>query len=543
MDALRNFVTECGGSSSSNSNNSDSVNAVAGDIKPPEENSSQNVLPSTPTAGTLLITACIDFDNATSKTPVGLDTPHVIALKKRIVKAFSSSSSMHSFFLAEDGGIYAMGRNDHGQLGIGSQTTENYPVLMEEIHSRLSVSKISTGRSHSLFLMSNGEVYGCGSNEQGQLGLGENKTALRDSLRPVKLPFTATIRDIACGYDHSLVCNTSGQVFAFGHPEYGQLGFGSNGSFIKDGGKGAAVQYRCVTSPRQIEMFVQKDSRGKLEAEIPASQLCIRAVAAGRNHSMCLEDWEDGRANRVFSWGFGGYGRLGHTSGNDEFLPRDISTFAPGLVRLGPDGQPPAPNPQKIIVDIVCGSTYSLAISKSKAMYFWGKLSNSPRGEATMYPKMVMDLYGWQTRLCCGGSNSVFVAADDAVIAWGAPVAGKFGLEGGAKSSTGAKIVEAVSGLKTLSVSCGYGHVCFVVCAEEGNAVAEAKLAALPELPGAPADEGGAGESNKPSKKGGKKGAADVSDSAPTTGKGKKRAAEAPAAAAAPAGKKKAAKK
>lgn len=252
--------------------------------------------------GILLITACNDFENMSSKQATGLDVPHSMLLKAKFVKSYSSSSSMHSFSVTDDGKIYAMGRNDRGQLGLGHQTLVNYPVLMQNFSAApgVSVKKIACGRSHSLFLMSNGEVYGCGCNEQGQLGLGESKTALKDSLRPVKLPFSssAEIRDIACGHDHSLACDSNGRALTFGHPEYGQCGFGSNGSFIKDGGKGANVQYRYIRSPRMIELFVVKDARGKVDDQLPAVAVFVRAVAAGKNHSMCLEDWEEGRANR-----------------------------------------------------------------------------------------------------------------------------------------------------------------------------------------------------------------------------------------------------
>ena len=30
---------------------------------------------------------------------------------------------------------------------------------------------------------------------------------------------------------------------------------------------------------------------------------------------------------RVFSWGFGGYGRLGHADNKDEMVPRQIKSF------------------------------------------------------------------------------------------------------------------------------------------------------------------------------------------------------------------------
>ena len=57
-------------------------------------------------------------------------------------------------------------------------------------------------------------------------------------------------------------------------------------------------------------------------------------------------------------------------------------------------------------------------------MYFWGKLSNSPRGEASMYPKIVDELCGFRTHDFSGASNGVFVIADENVVAWGVPACG-----------------------------------------------------------------------------------------------------------------------
>lgn len=433
-----------------------------------------------PVGGTLLITGCHDYENATSKTPEGLDEPHKILLPHAIKQSFSSSSSFHSFFLSENGILYAVGRNDRGQLGTGDIVTYPNPV---ELHSSglfpagSVIIKVATGRSHSLILLNSGEVYGCGANTQGQLGLGDSKTALRDALRFVRITSLVGIRDISCGYDHSIACDRSGKLFTFGHPQYGQLGHGSDGSFIKDGGKGAAMQFKCIFIPRQVDLFLTKDSHGKTVAEIPASEVIIRVVGTGKNHSVCVEDWDNNGLNRVFSFGFGGYGRLGHNGGNDEYFPREITIFQ----TLVAGKQVPPANPQKQIHQIVCGSTFSMSISKSKHLYFWGKLSNSQRGEATMYPKLEMNLHGWNTRLIAGGSNSIFVAADDSCMAWGVPVAGKFGLEGGAKSSVSAKFVEALAGLTVTDISCGYGHITFVVSAT--GSVAEAKLAAFPDLP------------------------------------------------------------
>lgn len=42
---------------------------------------------------------------------------------------------------------------------------------------------------------------------------------------------------------------------------------------MKDGGKGPAVQYRFVSTPKPITTFVQKDNKGKVTAQFPSSRL------------------------------------------------------------------------------------------------------------------------------------------------------------------------------------------------------------------------------------------------------------------------------
>ena len=195
-------------------------------------------------AGMILLAGCIDFDNS-SKTPEGLDEPHCIDLGVPISKSYSSSISLHMFFVSMDAKrVFVMGKNDHGQCGTGAVTTVRYPVeisLNDVLSPGDRILSIATGRSHSLLLLSNGDVWGTGANSEGQLGLGDTKTAAKDTLKFVKLPLTR-IRDISCGHDHSLACDLDGKLFTWGHPQYGCLGYGNDGSFIKESGKGPAIQ-------------------------------------------------------------------------------------------------------------------------------------------------------------------------------------------------------------------------------------------------------------------------------------------------------------
>ena len=319
--------------------------------------SSSSSAPTTTTTSevdqSLLFIGYNDWDTPLSNNPTGFDVYHRIVFPTTSVKnVFTSSTSFHLFILTKDDSLYIMGKNDHGQLGTGDLISQKIPTKLKlDISSK--VVKIATGRSHTLLLLANGTVLGTGSNLFGQLGLGDGKTATKDYMKFTPLPLE-NIVDISAGENFSMACSRTGQLFVFGHPEFGQLGLGSTGEYIKDGGKkGAAIQYNCVTRPRQILTFYSKDSHGKVTETIPADRMKIRKVAAGKNHAVCLEDWEEGHQNRLFAWGFGGYGRLGHNSSSDELVPREVSYFnQSNAIKL---------NPQKFIRDIQACTTFSLA--------------------------------------------------------------------------------------------------------------------------------------------------------------------------------------
>jgi len=463
MNVLENFISENTGVSAPSS---DSGSGKC------DEKKDAVTAPSESAGGELLISGCCDWLHMTAKSAKGLDLPHHVSLPVPVQATFSSPSSSHLFLLLADHTLLAMGKNDRGQLGLGNRTSRHSPAVVSPpwpVERRLL--KVATGKAHSLFLLDSGEVYACGSAACGQLGLGSGKRALDDVQAPVPVTALAEVVDIACGVEFSLVCTSSGQVLAFGHPEYGQLGNGQTGEFLKEGKAG--MSFAHVSSPAAVRVFVRKDQRGNVVQKVPASEVKVVAVAAGKNHCLCLEAGhgagdEDGGRNRVFSWGFGGYGRLGHNCALDEMTPREV-------VALSSEQQP---SPQKQIRQIFAGSTYSLAVSASGHTYFFGILPNSPRGEACTYPRIMQELHDYPAEQVGGGSSWVMVASrapaapSSDVIFWGTPTAGKFGLEGNTKSSANPKFVEAAEGLRVLNLVCGYGHCCMVVTRAEGQSEA-----------------------------------------------------------------------
>lgn len=163
---------------------------------------------------------------------------------------------------------------------------------------------------------------------------------------------------------------------------------------------------------------------------------------------------------------------------------------------------------------MICGSSFSLFITKTRQIYFCGMMSNSPRGEAQTYPKITDELYDWSVGGAAAGSNLIVVSAEDACVAWGVPVAGKLGLEGMATTTRVPKYVDSVRGFVSCDVSCGYGHTSFVLAAAPGSSeetTLRAKYPVYPSIADAAPPAAAAGGSKKrkePAAKGAAKGAA-----------------------------------
>lgn len=100
--------------------------------------------------------------------------------------------------------------------------------------------------------------------------------------------------------------------------------------------------------------------------------------------------------------------------------------------------------------------------------------------------------------VCGAGPNLILVASNklepssggngNTCIGWGQPTAGKLGFEGDVRSSTNPKFMSALAGLRVQDISCGYGHVCFLVTEDEA-----ASASGFGSSPKKPANE----ESNK----------------------------------------------
>ena len=129
----------------------------------------------------------------------------------------------HTVVAMRSGLVWAMGCNSEGQLGVGRGSEwVSGPQPVSGLPA--DVVQLAAGAGHSLARTGRGEVWVWGSNTEGQLGLGEDSEETVFS--PTLLPLSSGVSHISCGYYHSALVTTQGQLITFGEADGGKLGLG-----------------------------------------------------------------------------------------------------------------------------------------------------------------------------------------------------------------------------------------------------------------------------------------------------------------------------
>ncbi|RBP99879.1 hypothetical protein CRD59_02275, partial [Bifidobacterium xylocopae] len=150
-------------------------------------------------------------------SPVVLDAP----AGHRFVRV--AAGGMYSLALTEDGRLYAWGANGQGQLGMSGSGPDS-PRLVET--NGVSLREVMAVGGTSAAVGSTGDVYMWGANGDGQLGDGSSVDS--SSLRKLVLPGGARVAGLALGSSHAVAVDAAGRVYAWGANGSGQLGDGSS---------------------------------------------------------------------------------------------------------------------------------------------------------------------------------------------------------------------------------------------------------------------------------------------------------------------------
>lgn len=230
----------------------------------------------------------------------------------------------HCLAVTMEGTVQSWGRNQNGQLGLGTTEDSLVPQKIQAFQG-ISVKMIAAGAEHTVAVTEDGVLYGWGWGRYGNLGLGDRN----DRLVPEKVTDTKEKMEIvACGWRHTISVSSSGSLYTYGWSKYGQLG---HGDFLDH------------LVPHQLEALRHE---------------FVSQISGGWRHTMAVTS--DGK---LYGWGWNKFGQVG--SGDN------IDHCSPIQVRF--------PNEQKV-VQISCGWRHTLAVTERDNVFSWGRGTNGQLG-------------------------------------------------------------------------------------------------------------------------------------------------------------------
>uniref|UniRef100_A0A7S0E4A4 RCC1-like domain-containing protein n=1 Tax=Hanusia phi TaxID=3032 RepID=A0A7S0E4A4_9CRYP len=276
-----------------------------------------------------------------------------------------SAGHRHAAAIVGGGQVFVWGRGFSGQLGLGSNKSHFTP---QPLPFSMPVKTLSCGGSHSLFVTEDGRLFATGRGKEGQLGTGSQESVLEPV--EVRLPEEAArVTATACGKDFSVIATESGQVYTFGSDDYGQLGLGQFARYamtpkevaVLSGKKVrsvAAGDYHAAAVTADGKLYTwgygrsgQLGNGNTVDVSLPVlvrelQNLRVQSVACGCDHTVAVLE-----SGEVFVMGRGREGQLGRGDIVESPVayrsaPLQVTSFAHDRIRVH---------------QVACGTSHTLA--------------------------------------------------------------------------------------------------------------------------------------------------------------------------------------
>jgi alpha-tubulin suppressor-like RCC1 family protein len=246
----------------------------------------------------------------------------------------------HVLALKPDGTVVAWGLNNAGQLGNTTSAYSTTPVAVPGLSNMVQVAAggLPGWAGHSVALKNNGTVWTWGYGKHGQLGLGSNTS----NPTPTQVPGLTGIIAIAADGDNTYALKSNGTVYAWGDDGYGQIGNTSSAnnqntplqSNISDVTAIAADGTAAFAIKTNGTVWAWGDNNtGQLGDNAACGKYCVTpvqaigltntgSIAGGYVHSLA----ETINGN-IYGWGSNSYGQLGNGTTTVATKP----TLTPGI--------------------------------------------------------------------------------------------------------------------------------------------------------------------------------------------------------------------
>ncbi|KAL3570033.1 hypothetical protein D5086_027282 [Populus alba] len=307
--------------------------------------------------------------------------------------------------------IWSWGAGTEGQLGTGKLEDEYLPQLLHLpfLSSAESISTLACGGAHVIALTSGGRVFTWGRGTTGQLGHGEMLNSLHP--KPVSSLQSYVITQVSAGWSHSGFVSDIGLLFTCGDGSFGQLGQGD---------------YRSQSTPVKVDYFTNN---------------FVNQIACGMRHSLVLLN-----GGRVFTWGRGTTGQLGHGEMLNSLHPKPVSSLQ-----------------SYVITQVSAGWSHSGFVSDTGLLFTCGDGSFGQLGQGdyrSQSTPVKVDYFAnnFVNQIACGMRHSLVLLNGNQVYGFGSGKRGQLGIS-----------KDKIKSINLPQVTCGLEDVQIVSISANGD--------------------------------------------------------------------------
>ena len=337
-----------------------------------------------------------------------VDKVHVPKVMEHIADAQYVEAGVDCTLIVHaDGSVQGWGRRSYGRPGLYDSNNRSRIIPFPEGVKIFRISLSKGGEGHCLATTNTGELYSWGVGCYGALGHGDS-AAIKIPKRVEALKDVVVVQ-VSCGSRHSAAITAGGVLYTWGSGSEGKLGHGNT---------------ELVYTPKVLS----------------AVNNAVH-VACALSHSVAIAE----NGSKVYLWGSGSCGMLGHGNTNSQNTPKVIeslkshhcvkvvagSNYTAVLTSTGQvltmgngaacgagtsEPRRYAPEPviglsEENIVDISGGDTMMLALTLHGEVYSWGSNSMGQLGQGTNVrstvstPGKVLGLDGVSIQQISAGSS------------------------------------------------------------------------------------------------------------------------------------------
>ncbi|XWS30621.1 hypothetical protein CRYUN_Cryun23aG0001500 [Craigia yunnanensis] len=329
-----------------------------------------------------------------------------------------SLGARHAALVTKQGEIFCWGDGNGGRLGHKISIDINYPKLVESLNG-IAVQAVACGEYQTCALTQSGELYTWGGDFCGADLVGELRNTSHWLPHKISGPLDGiNVHTVSCGEWHTAIVSAAGELFTYGDGTFGVLGHGNTQSLLQ---------------PKAVESL---------------KGLWVKSVSCGPWHTAAIAEIMTDRyklnanGGKLFTWGDGDKGRLGHADRERKLLPTCVAQLV-----------------DFFFVQVSCGRMLTAVLTSSGTVYTMGSAIYGQLGNPQAKDKSITVVEGklkqeFVREISSGSYHVAVLTSGGSVYTWGRGTNGQLGL-GDIEDRNTPTLVELLRDRQVESIACG----------------------------------------------------------------------------------------